>query len=401
MRNDEKEIRQAMHLQPHRSMSIGKHSHTRARTHFHTHAHVHWAVLALAPMVAACGSDTPHAEASAMEASARVISVEVETVRPAPFTDFVRIVGAVSANHDVVVAAEEAGVIRQIFVEKGTYVRVGQPIARIDDSVLRAQLERATAEARLAAETWERQRRLWEEEQIGTEMSYLDARYNARAAAASADELRARVARTVVRSPIAGVLDARLVEVGATVSPGAPVARVVDADPVKITGGVPERYAADIVLGAPIRVSFDGVCDVAYTGRVQYVGATLNEQNRTFPIEVRVPNPGRILRPGMVANLQVARRTSGSALLVPQNALLRRDEGQVVYVAVGDGGDALAEVREVVPGASEAGRVVIEQGLSAGERVIVVGQQQVSSGGRLRIVSSREAGTGSEASERP
>jgi len=345
------------------------------------------ALIGAAALIAAgCGGETQAAE-SVSAAPGRVISVEVETVAPASFTDFVRVVGQVAANRDVVVAAEESGVVRQLFVEKGAHVRPGQPIARIDDAVLRAQLDRADAQARLAEETWERQRRVWEEERIGTEIAYLNAKYGAQTARASANELRARVERTVVRAPIAGVIDSRAVEIGSMVTPGAPVARLVDAATVKIMGGVPERYAADIVRGAEMRVSFDGMAGAEYTGRVEYVGATLNDHNRTFAIEVSVPNPGGVIRPGMVANLQVARRALDGALLVPQDAVIRREDGYVVYVAVERDGETVAELRDVRAGTSEAGRVVIEQGLAAGDRVIVVGQHQVSAGDRLRVVS--------------
>jgi membrane fusion protein, multidrug efflux system len=361
---------------------------TSALTQSRAHALTHLVVLGLAAFAAACGSESHASETPAAEAApARVISVEVEAAQPSAFTDFVRVVGSVGANRDVVVSAEESGIVRQLFVDKGAFVRAGQPIARIDDAVLRAQMERAEAQARLADETWERQRRLWEEDKIGSEMNYLNAKYGAQTARASANELKARLDRTVVRAPIAGVLDMRLVEVGTMVAPGAPVARVVDAATVKITGGVPERYAADIVRGAEMRVSFDGMAGAEYTGKVQYVGATLNEQNRTFPIEVAVPNRTGVIRPGMVANLQVARRAVGEAILVPQNAVLRRENGYVAFVAVERDGRTVAELRDVIPGASEAGRVVIEQGLNAGDRVIVVGQQQVSSGDVLRVVN--------------
>jgi membrane fusion protein, multidrug efflux system len=355
---------------------------------------IHGAAAALAALalgLAGCASDEAGAAPSeAAPEAGRVISVEVEEARPAPFTDFVRIVGTVAASRDVTVAAEEGGVVRQLFVEKGTAVRAGQPIARVDDGVLRAQLDQAAATARLAAETWERQQRLWEVERVGSEMAYLQARYNALTAEAGARVLRERVARTVVRAPIDGVLDDRFVEVGSMVAPGAPVARIVDASTVKVLGGVPERYAADVNRGAEMQVGFEGL-GVEHAGRVAFVGATLNESNRTFPIEVRVPNPGRVIRPGMAANLAVARGTGGDALLVPRSAVLRRENGFVVYVAVERDGHAVAESRDVTTGGSQGGRVVIEQGLEAGERVIVVGQQQVASGDRLRIVQAEEA----------
>jgi membrane fusion protein, multidrug efflux system len=350
-------------------------------------ARVPLALLALALPLAGCAAD----EASASDADgarpARVISVEVEEVRPAAFTEFVRVVGSVQANRDVLVAAEEGGVIRELLVEKGAYVRAGQPIARVDDAVLRAQVDQAVASARLASETWERQRRLWEEERVGTEMGYLQAMYGARTAEAGARVLRERLARTVVRAPIAGVLEDRMVEVGSMVVPGAPIARIVDASTVKVLGGVPERHAGDVSRGAEMRVVFDAMAGADHAGRVQFVGATLNESNRTFPIEVAVPNPRGVIRPGMVAHLEVARGTVREALLVPQNALLRRENGYVVYVAVARDGEQLAELRDVVPGAFHGDRIVVEEGLRGGERIVTVGQQQVSSGDRLRIVN--------------
>ncbi|CAN5831437.1 efflux RND transporter periplasmic adaptor subunit [soil metagenome] len=347
-----------------------------------------FAGLVLAAGLSGCGGTGEAAESEPPEAaSARVISVEVEPVQLAAFTEFVRIVGNVAANRDVTISAEESGVVRQLYVDKGAHVRAGQPIARIDDQVLRAQMERATAQFRLAEETWERQRRLWEDEKIGSEINYLNAKYNAQTAKASANELRARMERTVVRSPISGVLDARMVEVGSMVSPGAPVARVVDTETVKVSGGLPERYAADVTRGSEMRVGFDALGSTEFMGKVQFVGATLNEQSRTIPIEVTVPNSGGVIRPGMVANLQVARRATEGAILVPQQAVLRRENGYVVYVAVDRDGGTVAEVRDVIPGVSESGRVVIEQGLQPGDRVVTVGQQQVSAGDRLRIVN--------------
>lgn len=353
------------------------------------------AVLVLAAALAGCASgEAGAATGDETNETGRVISVEVEEARPAAFTDFVRIVGSVAASRDVTVAAEEGGVVRQVYVEKGAAVRAGQPIARVDDGVLRAQLDQAAATARLAAETWERQQRLWEVEKVGSEMAYLQARYNALTAEAGARVLRERLARTVVRAPIDGVVDDRFVEVGSMVASGTPVARVVDATSVKVLGGVPERYAADIRRGAELRVSFDAMGGTEHVGQVTFVGATLDESNRTFPIEVRVPNPTRALRPGMAANLEVARGGAAEVLLVPRAAVLRRENGFVVYVAAERDGAHVAELRDVVPGASRDGRLVVERGLAPGDRVITVGQQQVSAGDRLRIVQA-------EAAERP
>jgi membrane fusion protein, multidrug efflux system len=339
-------------------------------------------IAALAACVGSEASPVPEAAAPA----GRMVSVETITIAPEEFTDFVQVVGTVEADRDVVVAAEEAGTIRQLLVEKGEYVQAGQPIARIDDRVLRPQAEQAAAEAALARETWERQRQLWEEDRVGSEIAYLQARYRAETADAGARAFRERLARTVVRAPISGVLDSRFVEVGTLVSPGTPVARVIDSGRVKIAGGVPERFAGQIRPGTAAEVLLEGAAAPAFIGDVGFVGAAVDQSSRTFRIEVVVPNQGATLKPGMIANLRLARQTLGEALVVPQEAVLRVEDGYVVYVVAGSEAEARAEARSVVLGSAQGNRVIIDAGLEPGDRVIVVGQNRVAPGDRLQIV---------------
>lgn len=344
-------------------------------------------LLAALTVAAGCsGGEAGSAEAAESEQVGRLISVEVAAVEATAFTDFVQVVGQVQANQDVTISAEEAGPIRALLVSKGSFVRAGQPIARIDDSVLRAQAEQAASEAALASETFERQRRLWEEERVGTEMAFLRARYGAQTAKAGARALRERLERTVVRAPISGLLDDRLVEVGTMVMPGTPVARIVDVSAVKVIGGVPERFAGEVRHGATANISIDGTVAREFDGKISFVGASVEDQSRTFPVEVMVANPGGALKPGMIANIRVARGELESALVIPQEAVLRTEAGYIVFVAVEHRGETRAEARQVALGASRANRVVITSGLSAGDRLIVVGQNRVAGGDRLLIV---------------
>jgi membrane fusion protein (multidrug efflux system) len=352
------------------------------------------ALLAVAVAAACSGGEAQESSLSAnaegTEPVRRIINVQTVRVEPREFTEFITLTGTLEASTDVQVSAEESGVIRQLLVDKGAYVRAGQPIARIDDQVLRAQYDQARSEAELAKETYERQRRLWEEEKIGTEIAYLRAKYGAETAEANARMLAARLERTVVRAPISGVLDDRLVEVGTMVSPGTPVARIVDADPVEVTAGVPERYAAEIRPGAEVRVTIDHLGGRTFNGQVGYVGTALDQRTRTFPVEFTVANPGGVLKPGMVARLELQRRKLSDALLVPREAVQRVSTGYMVFVVAGEGERTYAEARPVQLGADAGNEVAIESGLSAGEQVIVVGQQQVANGDVVRVVEAEQ-----------
>jgi membrane fusion protein, multidrug efflux system len=218
-------------------------------------------------------------------------------------------------------------------------------------------------------------------------MNYLRARHGADAAAASERMLAARLDRTVVRASIDGVLDDRFVEVGAMVGPGSPVARIIDSDTLKVTAGVPERYAGEFRPGAAATIIFENTGGGEYAGTIRFVGAAVNEQNRTFPVEVRLPNADGTLKPGMVARMRLPRAALSDALLVPREAVLRTEDGYIVFVVREEAGRLVARSTPVVTGPGAGNRVVIAAGLQPGERVISVGQQQVTSGDIVQIVS--------------
>jgi len=342
-------------------------------------------VLLAAALVGGCGS--AEADGADGEEFVRVINVEVAEVVQQPFVEDIRLTAVATANRDVMIAAEESGEIREILADKGQRVREGQEIARIDDAVLSAQVEQASAQAELAQQTWERRRRLWEEEKVGSEIAYLEAKFAARQTAANLRALEERLERTTIRAPFSGVLDQRLIEIGSMVGPGQEVARLVDLDPVKVLGGVPERYAADVHRGAQAEIAFDVLPDRVMTGTVSYVGATVNPQNRTFPMEVVIPNVDGVIKPQMVANVSLARRKLEDAVVVPQDALVRVEDGYVVFVVTDRGEGEVAEVRKVGLGPSRRNEVVVEAGLEPGDRLIVVGQKSVADGDRVSVVN--------------
>lgn len=336
---------------------------------------------------AAWGCGGAQAEDTAQDSAfVRVVNVEVDRVEPTRFTEIIRLTGTVQASHDVTISAEESGVVREILVEKGSMVRAGQPIFRLDADLLQAQVDQAQAMADLARETWERRKRLYEEDQVGSELAYLEAKYAAEQAAANLRLLDARLERTVIEAPIDGILDSREIEVGTMVAAGTPVARIVDNNPVEITAGVPERYAPDVQPGAEASITFDILPGNEFQGQISYVGAAVNPRNRTFPVELVLPNPGGSIKPEMVANLALVRRSQGDAIVIPQEALVRTETGYIVFVVEESSQGALARAREVEVGSAQENQVLILSGLETGERLVVVGQMSVADGDRVNVV---------------
>ncbi len=336
-----------------------------------------------------CGEgDGADREPKAAIDTRRIINVEVETLAVRSFTDVIRLTGAVLADREVTLAAEEGGTVAQILADKGERVSRGQALIRLNDELLRVQRGEAEAQASLAAEIWQRKKRLYEEDRIGTEGEYLEARYTADQTRARLDLIEARLRRTVVRAPFDGLLDRRLVDVGSFVSPGQAVAHILDLEPLKVATGVPERYAADVGVGARAVVAFEALADTC-DAIVTYVGAAVDGGHRTFLVELDLERPVAGAKPAMVAEVQLVRRVYPQVLVVPRQALVRTEEGFSAFVAVAGEEGALAQVRPVALGASGGDEVVVTSGLSPADRLIVVGQQQVADGDRLRIVSGR------------
>ena len=335
--------------------------------------------------VAGCGGP----EANATEepsAYVKIVNVETMTARPRSFAATVRITGEAEPETDVTVSAEESGVLERFVAARGARVGRGAAIARIDDAVLSAQVEEARAMAELAQDRYVRQRRLWEDEHIGSEIAYLQAKSEAESAAARHEQLAARLARTVVRAPVAGTVDDHLVDAGEVVQPGTPVARLVDASRLKVSGGVPERFASRVSVGDSATITFDILPGRRFEGRISFVGTAVDRKSRTFPIEIVMANPDDEVKPYMIANVRVLMQRIDDALVVPREVVLRTEDGQQVMVAgPGEGGE-VAMARDVALGASTENEVVVTGGLEAGDRVIVRGQQMVDPGDRVRIV---------------
>ena len=341
--------------------------------------------------IAACdgvGGGGAPAAASVDTGYRRVVNVEVDRLEPRSFTRVIRLPGVAWAMRDVVVSAEEAGVVRRVVRDKGRTVRAGQAILRFDDAILRAQVQAAAAQAEYAREVWERRQRLYEQDSIGSELSYHEARYTAEQTRGNLTALEERLARTTVTAPISGVLDDRLVEIGAMVSPGTPVARIVQTDTIRITAGAPERYALALPVGALASVSFDALGDETFEGVIGYVGAVVDSESRTFPIELDLLNPGGLIKPGMIAEISVVQEQIEDALVVPQQALVAMENGHVVFVVEGDGDDARATARPVSVSISQGNDLVLDSGLNEGDRLVVVGQQGLTNGDRVRVVPS-------------
>ena len=357
-------------------------------------------LVLLLPVATACEAPAGPEANGTSDASVRRIKVEVLKLAPRNFVEEVELVGETEAERDAVLSAQSSGTLKSL-LPLGTRVKAGQTVAQIDTGVIaasvrqaQAALEAARASDALARETFDRQKPL-REQQIISALEFeqiLAQRNQARAQLAQADaalsQAREQLANTRVVAPFDSIVEAHFSEVGEQVALGTQVARVTDNRVMKVQAGVPERYAADIVVGAPVRVRFDGYGFKERESKLSFVGGTIDRSSRTFRVEARLDNSDGRLKPDMVTRISLRRRAYEGALVVPIAAVIRDEEGAKLFIVEGEGFDATAQSRPVELGPSSGGEVAVQSGIRAGDRVIVSGQQNLTRGDHVQVVTS-------------
>ena len=345
-----------------------------------------WALpllLGMAVLVGGCGSDSgPPADATASttQSAARVETLLLERTS---FEDVIQVTGEVEALNDATLSAQTNGTVTML-KERGAQVDAGAPVATIDADEARAAVEQAQAQYDLAQDRFERQQPLYRDSIISA-LEFEQVRSQRNQAEAALQQAKKRLANTRVEAPFPGTIETRFIQKGEQASPGMQIARVVNTRQVRVTAGIPERYANDIQRGTPVELDFTRYDAGVRKAEVSFVGNTIDPQSRTFTIEVTVPNEDGALKPSMGVRLRVTRAVLDSALVLPRTAIMRDEEGPHVYVAHETDSTAVVRDHDLVIGAETGPRVVADSGLAAGDQVIIVGQSSVSPGDALTI----------------
>jgi RND family efflux transporter MFP subunit len=322
-------------------------------------------------------------DATAQSSTPPKTRVETLVLEPTSFTDIVELTGNVEALDDATLSSQTDGTVTMLR-DRGTRVEKGEVVARIDAEEAKAAVEQARARFELAQDRFERQQPLYRDSVISA-LEFEQVRSERNQARAALTQAKKRYDNTRIRAPFTGTIEERFIEEGEQAAPGMRVARLVNTRQVKVTAGVPERYANDIREGTPVQLDFRRYGAGVRTAEATFVGNAIDPESRTFPIEVTVPNEDGRLKPSMGVNLRVTRAVIDSAIVLPRSAVLRDETGPNAYVADRSDTTVVARNRELVLGPATGGRVVADSGLAAGDEVIIVGQNNVSPGAPLEV----------------
>lgn len=300
--------------------------------------------------------------------------VTTSIVQDTTFKHFTEVQGDVATKENILVYPEFSGLLTDVYVEEGQRVNKGAVLAKIDDGGLSSQLAQLEAQAALAKTTFDRQKRLWDQE-IGSEIQYLEAQTNYEATLNSVNQLKAQLEKTIVKAPFTGVIDQVITEEGVVVNPGQnPLFRLVNLQNMYVEADVPENYLGQIKKGSSVIVEI-GAIGQEFEGEVRQVGNFIDPNNRTFEIQVALPNSDGLIKPNLIATVLINDYTAENAIVIPENTVQQNSQGQNLVFVLESQEDStgIAQRTFVETGYSYGDSVEITEGLQPGDVIVIEG----------------------------
>ncbi|WP_339695621.1 efflux RND transporter periplasmic adaptor subunit [uncultured Marixanthomonas sp.] len=310
------------------------------------------------------------------------------TAKEEIFNHVLEIQGNVTTKNLLVITPEYNGILTNVYVKEGQRVTKGQTLAKIDDGGLSQQLAQLKIQTGLAKTTYERQKRLWEQS-IGSEIQFLQAKSNYESQNEAVNQLKQQIAKTVVKAPFTGTIDDVITEQGSVVVSGqTQLMRIVNLKDMYIETNVPERYIADVTKGKQVEVEFPVIGKTIDT-EIRQAGDFINPSNRTFKVEVAIPNADKTIKPNLTAKLKINDYTNEEAILIPQSIISENAEGeQYIYVVneknAKDEGIAKRVIIET--GKTQGDVIEVLDGIESGAEIVQEGARSVKDGQTVKVI---------------
>ncbi|MFQ6091926.1 MAG: efflux RND transporter periplasmic adaptor subunit [bacterium] len=325
-----------------------------------------------------CSNENPKRESIDTAVSVRVQSPQRRDIRVT-----LDLLGEIKAQREVKLGFTIGGKLAEMRAEVGDYVEKDQVLARLDQTEIEARLEQAEAAYEQAQFDAERVEVLFAD-RIATEQQLQTVTNALKQARANLTIARETLKNSAIVAPFSGFVAAKSGEVGEIITPLASpwVYLVVDITQVKLEVGVPETKLAEVRLDQEVLVDVDAFPDTTFVGRVTNISPVLDPVSRTARVEVTVPNPKSLLKPGMHAEAKIVTDVHPKALLVPERAVLEDGYERVVWVVQ----DSVAKRAPVRVGLTDLGEIEIIDGLWEEAKVVIDGHHGLKEGAKVRVI---------------
>lgn len=310
------------------------------------------------------------------------VLVSIQTIQNQAFRHYIDLQSNVKTDQDVMVYPEFAGTLR-LSVKEGQHVSAGQIIGEINDGGISQQLAQAKIQANLAQTAFNKQKNLWNQN-IGSEIQFLQAQTNSEAAQKQINAIQAQLSRTKIKAPFSGTIDQLIVQTGQVVAPGMPIMKMVSLGQMKVEADVPENYISKVKNGSLVSVEIPNL-NKTIESRISKVGSSINPSNRTFNIEVPIANRDGSIKPNLMAKIRILDYSNPNSISVPTN-IIKQDAANnyfVYTVSKINGKNGSAQKTLITKGQSSGNQTEVLGGLKMNDLVIIEGSNNMSEGRKV------------------
>jgi RND family efflux transporter MFP subunit len=295
------------------------------------------------------------------------------------FSHYIDLQGKIDADNISYIAPPngQGGLVTNLYIKEGQFVKKGQLVLKMDDKVLRQQVKISETQLALAKDLYQRQKNLWDQN-IGSEIQLISARTNVESLERQIATAYEQIKLYTVYSPASGIADVVAINVGeffSGVMGVSPQIRIVNNSTLKAVVEVPENYMTRVRVGSAVVITLPDL-NKTFNSTVKLSSQTINPATRTFTIEASIPGGG--VRPNSIASVQIKDYSAPNAIVIPVNLIQTDDKGKYVYVVEKDSrGRSIAVKKPVVIGESYGDKIEIKAGLQSGMQLISEGYQTV------------------------
>lgn len=294
--------------------------------------------------------------------------------------DYLSVVGTVQANNEIALLSETQGRVTSMRVKVGSFVSVGTVIATVDDELKKASYTTAKVSLDKAKKDLQRFEALYKEKNA-TENDLENARLNVTAAEAQFTVAQRQLKDATIVSHASGVVTDKFISVGSTLSPGSPIANIVDVNSLKIRVNVPESDVQRLKSGSRVDLTSDLYPNKSFSGKVESI-VPKGDDAHTFPVEITFSNTKDLqLKAGMFARVNFTSLGNRVITVIPRSSVIGSVKEAQVYVVEGN----IAKIRNIVIGKEYGDKVEVIGGVTPNDQIVIAGQNNLSDGIEVKI----------------
>ncbi len=305
------------------------------------------------------------------------------TLAPTTITDRINLPGYVEPWTRLQLMAKLQGTITEVLVKEGDRVKKGDILARIEDDDFRISAERAEAAYNLAKAEYSRDKSIYDKGVIPTATLDIN-RTNMQQSKADYDNAKLLLSRTLVSSPMDGIIRRMDAKVGLQLSVGDPIAEILNIDRMKAVIGIPESDVTAVRQLEDVDITVQALGDKIITGKKYFLSSSPETTARLYNLELEINNRDGAVLDGMFVRADIVKEQVDNTLAVPFYSVISRNNEQYVYIEE----KGVARKRKVKLGIMEKWMVQITSGLNPGDRILVEGHRDVEDNQKIQVIKT-------------